>query len=281
MRNIENLKRKYLEIFSNKYYKKSPLDLEGDFLLKCSILAEIWAYIVSILPTDEEDDIFKYTIFDFNGCIINKKTKEMKQVIPIDVAINAKNIICKYCWGRTWNEIKNHFEGKEENIKEFLKTNSIMNKRMENGNNLVIFGESDSPIGKTMLSSIVMKEAIKLRIDGSKRGQTYEWIDFSKLKDEIRKDTLEAAEYRGCSWLVVDNINKIEYSTIQQQAYISDIFNSFFIDRLNNRLPTILVFKFDIRQKSFNMEKEMGIGMYKIIKNKRTYMVPLCEKFEV
>ena len=75
MRNIENLKRKYLEIFSNKYYKKSPLDLEGDFLLKCSILAEIWAYIVSILPTDEEDDIFKYTIFDFNGCIINKKTK--------------------------------------------------------------------------------------------------------------------------------------------------------------------------------------------------------------
>ena len=49
----------------------------------------------------------------------------------------------------------------------------------------------------------------------------------------------------------------------------------------NNKLPTILVFKFDIRKKSFNVEKEMGIGISKIVKNNKTYIVPLCEEFEV
>ena len=279
MKDIEALKRKYLNIFSHKYYNKSPLELDGDLLSKCSILSEIWAYIISILPSNEGEDISKYTIFDFDGCINNNKERE--QVIPIDVAINAKNMICKYCWGKTWNEIIEHFKNDEKKMKEFFRNHSVMNKRMEEGSNLVIFGESDVPIGKTMLSSIVMKEAIKLRVNRDKRGQTYDWIDFSKLKYEISKDTIESIEYRSCSWLVIDNINRLEYSSIQQKAYISDILNSFFIDRLNNKLPTILVFKFDIRKKSFNVEKEMGIGISKIVKNNKTYIVPLCEEFEV
>ncbi len=279
MKNIEPLKRKYLNIFSNKYYNKSPLELDGDLLFKCSILSEIWAYIISILPSDERDDIFRYTIFDFDGCINSKK--ERKQVIPIDVAINAKNIICKYCWGKTWNDIREHFKDDEKKIKEFLRNHSVMAKRIDEGSNLVIFGESDIPIGKTMLASIVMKEAIKLRVNNNKRGQTYDWVDFSKLKYEIIKDTINAVEYRSCSWLVIDNINRLEHSSIQQKAYISDILNSFFIDRLNNKLPTILSFKFDIRKKSFNIEKEMGIGISKIVKHNKTYIVPLCEEYEV
>ena len=279
MKNIENLKKKYIEIFSNKYHNKSSLELSEDLLYKCSILAEIWAYIISVLP-NEENDIFKYTIFDFDGYIYNKKTGERKLVIPENITINAKNIVCKYCWGKTWDEIRKHFNSNEDKIRVFLKSHSVMMNRSENGNNVVIFGESDIPIGKTMISSIIMKEAIKLRIKKEGRGQTYGWVDFSKLKYGITKENNEAAEYRSCDWLVVDNIPQLEYS-IQQKAYILDVLNSFFIDRLNSKLPTVMVFKFDIRQKSFNIEKEMGIGISKLVNNNRTYLIPLCQEFLV
>lgn len=278
MKNIENLKKEYIEIFSNKYHNKSSLELSEDLLCKYSILAEIWAYIISILPLNEENDIFKYTIFDFDGYIYNKKTGERKLVIPENIAVNAKNIICKYCWGKTWDEIIKHFSNNEKKIRIFLKSHSVMMNRLKNGNNIVIFGESDIPVGKTMISSIIMKEAIKLRIKKEGRCQTYGWVDFSKLKYEIKKETNEVANYKSCEWLVVDNIPQLEYS-IQQKAYIIDIFNSFFIDRFNNKLPTILIFKFDIRQKSFNIENEMGIGISKLVNNNRTYLVPLCEEF--
>ncbi len=273
MRDIEDLKQEYLEKFARKYYNESPLNISGDSLYRCSILAEIWAYMKSILPKD----VSRYTIFDFDG-----KSKDKKvELIPPDIAVNAKNLISKYCWNKTWKQITDHFGVDENKMKEFLNKNSSMMDRLKNGNNIIIYGaDIDHPIGRTMVASIIMKEAIKLRAQPGQRGQSYEWIDFIALKDAITKDTDRVADYRSCSWLVVDNIHQPEYWTIQQHAYMSEIIDSFFINRLNDGLPTIFVFKFDIRNESFNAEEEMGTGISKIIHSRATCKVPLCKKFK-
>lgn len=273
MRDIERLKEEYLKKFAKKYYNESPQNISGDSFYRCSILAEMWAYMRVILPRE----VSRYTILDFNG-----KSKSGKELIPPDIAANAKNLICKYCWGKTWEQIKTHFMEDEDKIKQFFNKNSLMMDRLRIGNNIIIHGESvGHPIGRTMVASIIMKEAIKLRVQGGQRGQSYEWIDFIAMKDAITNNTNRVADYRSCSWLVVDNIHQPEYWTIQQKAYMSDIIDSFFINRLNDGLPTIFVFKFDIRNKSFNAEEEMGTGISRIIHNKATCKIPLCQEFKV
>jgi len=276
MKNVEALKKKHLERFAKKYYGESSQELSGDSFLECSMLAEIWAYMDAVLPEESR----KYTIFDFEGYSIDKETQTRHLAMPEDVALAAKNIICSYCWGKTWVEIQDHYKRNETNVRKFLKSRSVMMDRLEDGNNLIIFGESNHPIGRTMMASIAMKEAIKLRVEPGQRGQTYEWIDFNALKSDIIKDSDKVANHRSCNWLVVDNINRYEYATIQQKAFISDLIDSFFIGRLNDNLPTIFVFKFDIRNKSFNVEKEMGTGIYKIVSSRSTFKIPLCQEFK-
>lgn len=274
MRNVESLKRKYIEEFSKKLYGESSQEISEDSLHKCSMLAEIWAYMESVVP----DESRKCSILDFDGYIVSEGSR--KRVMSEDVALEAKNIICQYCWGKTWVQIQEHFKGNEEEIRKFFRSHSIMMDRLENGDNLMIFGESKYPIGRSMMASIAMKEAIKLRARPGQRGQTYEWIDFSALKNAIIHDTYEAADYRSSNWLVVDNIGRFEYVSIQQKAYMADVIDSFFIDRLNDCLPTIFVFNFDIRNKSFDPQKEMGTGISKIISNTKTFKIPLCKEFE-
>lgn len=272
MRDIENLKQEYLDKFARKYYNESPQNLSGDSFYRCSILAEIWAYMKNILPSD----VSKYTIFDFNG-----RSKSGEILIPNKIALNAKNLISRYCWGKTWDQIVDHYKNDENKIRMFLNKHSEMMLRLKNGNNMLIFGESSAlPIGRTMVASIVMKEAIKLRAQYGQRGQSYEWIDFVALKNAIIEDSEKVADYRSCSWLVVDNIFQPEYWTIQQREYLSCMIDTFFINRLNDKLPTIFVFKFDIRNKSFNAEEEMGTGISKIIHSRATCKVPLCEEFK-
>lgn len=275
MKNVEALKKKYLEEFAHKYYGESSQKLSGDSFRRCSMIAEIWAYMEAIIPEESR----KCTVFDFEGYIINSE-KKRQMVMPEDVALVAKNIICSYCWGKTWVQITEHYKGNEEYIKKFLRSCSVMMNRLDKGNNLIIFGESNYPIGRTMMATIAMKEAIKLRVQKGQRGQTYEWIDFNKLKSDIINDTFDVSDYRSCNWLVVDNINRFEYATIQQKAYVSEQIDSFFIGRLNDNLPTIFVFKFDIRNKSFDVEKEMGTGISKIVSSNNTFKIPLCKEFK-
>lgn len=271
MRDIGPLKQYYLKQFANKFYQKFPDELDENSFYRCNLLAEIRAYIKSILP----EGMFKYTIFDFNGIY-----KEI-QVIPQKIVIDARDSICKYCWGRTWQELKNHFQ-KDELIRKHMMHHSVMMQRLQKGSNLIIHGMPiGHPMGRTLLASIIMKEAIKLRAYPGQRGQNYEWIDFSALKYAITNNPEGVVDCSYCSWLVVDNIYQPNYASVQQKTYVSEVIDSFFIGRLNNNLPTIFVFKFDIRQQSFNIEKEMGTGIAKIINSPSTYIISLSEELKV
>ncbi len=272
MENIEKIKKQYKRFFAEKYYNKTEEKLTEVESNKCSSLAEFWAYIDIVLPEDHAS----YTIFDFNGHAISKDGRHQLNTLSQDIIIPAKDKICRYCWGMSWEDI-NKQKAVNENIMAFLRKKSIMKDRLRRGDNIVIFGTSQKPIGRTMLASIVMKEAIKLRVICKDRSQTYDWIDFSKLFQAIKEDSMDLADYKSCDWLVVDNIMR-KYRSAKQTTLIVDVIDSFFIDRFKYKLPTILVFKSDIRDKSLSIEKTWGVGVNRILRSKRTCKIPLSEK---
>ena len=276
MKNIETLKKIYLERFALKYYHKSKEDLTDSEELQCSSLAEFWGYVHAVVPENHA----KYNIFDFSGMVILKDNIKDISVAP-KIALFAKNQVCKYCWGIGWEYIKKEASKlNKEDVPSLLRKRSIMSHRYENGNHVVIFGSSEKPIGRTMLASIIMKEAIKLRVGNCDRGQTYNWVDFSQLLSYIKKDGSDIVNYRSCDWLVIDNIVRKSRSAAQL-TLLTDFLDPFFIERFENKLPTILVFKFDIRDKSLSMEKVFGIGMNRLVDSDKTFMVPLSEEMKI
>jgi len=274
MKNIEEIKLGYIRLFSKELYSKDSIsnltDVESTV---CSSLAEFWAYVYSVVPEEHGN----FTIFDFLGYTFDKTTKVKKEVIPPKVALLAKNEICRYCWGMTWDDIKKK-RGKldRKGIIKFLRKHSVMDRRLKSGNNVVIYGASSQPIGRTMVASIIMKEAIKLRVTHHTRKHTYDWIDFSQLLDASSKDSFDLADYRSCDFLVVDNIIK-SHRTAKQTTFIIDMVNPFFMGRFRDKLSTILVFKFDIDNTSVVIEQIFGTGINKIIESNRTCKILLSD----
>jgi len=271
MKNIEYAKKQFINFFSEKYYQKIPAELTESEMEVCSSLSEVWAYIYKVVPEEHG----KFTIFNFDGYVTGKLGQKMESKLPDDIVQDVRNKICKFCWDIGWEEI-NSQSLKDENINSFLRKRSAMMKRFKSGSNIVIFGASNKPVGRTMLASIVMKEAIRLRAIHRDRGQTYDWIDFSKLCSAIEKETDDLVDYKSCDWLVVDNILR-RARTSKHTTFLVDKIDPFFINRYSNKQPTILVFKFDIRDENFDMEKSFGIGISRILDSKRTLKIPLNE----
>lgn len=272
MKNIEKVKLGYTKLFAKEFCEKDSIfDLSEEESSICSSIAEFWAYVYSVVPEEHGH----FTIFDFVGEIFNKITKEKKEVIPKDIVLQAKNEICRYCWGMNWETIKSKKEKMDQkSTMKFLRERSVMDRRLKNGNNVAIYGASSQPIGRTMVASIIMKEAIKLRVTHRARKHTYDWIDFNTLINAARKDSFDLADYRSCDFLVVDNIISA-YRSAKQTTYIIDMVDSFFNGRFYDRLPTILVFKFDIDNPAMMVEKHFGVGINKIIESNRTSKIKL------
>jgi DNA replication protein DnaC len=272
MKNIEKTKSGYTKLFAKELYSKDSIseltEVESSI---CSSLAEMWAYIYSVVPEEHSH----FTIFDFMGYTIDKISKQRKNVMPASVALHAKNEICKYCWGMEWQDIKAKKEKIDhKGIMKFLRGHSKLDRRLKSGNNVAIYGSSSQPIGRTMVASIIMKEAIKLRVTHHTRKHTYDWIDFNTLVYAAKKDSFDLADYRSCDFLVVDNITD-SFRTAKQNTFINDMIDPFFNGRFYNKLPTILVFKFNIDNPTVTIEKDFGVGINKIIESNRTYKIPL------
>ena len=179
-----------------------------------------------------------------------------------------------------WHAIKDlKTKMDQKGVMKFLRGRSVMNQRLVHGNNVVIYGASTRPIGRTMIASIIMKEAIKLRITQHARKHTYDWIDFNTLVHEAKKESVDLTDYRSCDFLVVDNITN-PFRTVNQNTFIVDVIDPFFIGRFRDKLLTILVFKFDITNPSLLIENAFGGGMNQIIDSKRTYKIKLSDTEE-
>ena len=272
MKNIEKIKSGYIKLFAKELCgKDSVLKLTEEESSVCSSLAEFWAYVYSVVPEEHSH----FTIFDFLGYTFDKETKKRKAVMSPKVALGAKNEICRYCWDMDWQAIKNQKEKLDQKgMMKFLRERNVMDRRLRIGNNVAIHGRSSQPIGRTMVASIIMKEAIKLRVTCRARQHTYDWIDFNTLIDASVKDSFDLADYRSCDFLVVDNIIN-SFRTAKQTTFIIDMVDSFFNGRFYDRLPTILVFKFDIDNPAAAVEKNFGVGINKIIESSRTSRIKL------
>lgn len=235
---------------------------------RCMSVAEVKAFIDTIIDSEHRN----LTIFDFKGETTNKK-----QVLTVKEAIRAKNLVCKYIWGYSWQELKKNFKS-EEDIKKYISCNSVLMRRLANGNNVAIYGGDNGPCGRTMIASIIIKEAIKMRLfTPDIISQTYDWVDFQTLTDALKDNDIEAPDYRTADWLVVDNICSKRESDAQR-AFRTNLLDPFFMYRLKNNLPTILVFQYDIRLSKEALYKTLGVGVSNIVNNQRVCRIPLRKR---
>ncbi len=263
MRDLTNIKKKYESMIAKKYCNIDHISFCNKDICTCDKTAEVMAYIEGVLP----EEFINCTINDFKG-----KDKDKKTLLDIKSASYAKKQIIKYCWELKIEEFKK-FSFNSCKLDEF----SVIQKRRDRGDNVIIYGPSFPPLGKTLIASIIMKEAIKQKIKPGGYLETYEWVEFNLLKDCITKDSYDLSDYRNCDWLVVDNIKEPIYASLEQKAYIVEKIEPFFAYRLIKKLPTILIFRFNIRLESVikRMEDILGISIFNLIKAKNTLHISL------
>lgn len=269
----------YQKIFAKKFCDKDDISDCNKGFCYCRQSAELWAYIESVVP----EGYSKYTILDFTGQIA--KSNDRERVLSNTKSLEVKNKICEYCWGVNWQQVITKYPLPKDQRK-FLNSHSIIDKRLKSGKNVVIYGSESKQLGRSLIATIIMKEAIKLRKQKGYQGQTYAWVDMPFLRKLLindstpyNKTSYDLAFYKTCDWLVVDNIiDNVAYSD-KHSSFQKDLFDPFFIERFKSELPTILIFKFDIQPETSLVEKKMGIGLSNFINSKETTIISLEESY--
>jgi len=270
MRSILPLKKIYFKDHFSKFNTNGMSDKQVEKTKRyCRAVAEVRAFIDTIIDREYRN----LSIFDLNG-----ETKNGQKALDPQEAMRAKNLVCKYIWGYNWKELVRKFRT-ENDIKKYVSKNSVLMRRLENGNNVVIYGGTNSPCGRTMIASIIMKEVIRMRLyEPNIISHTYDWVDFKSLIDELREHSDKIPDYKTADWLVVDNIYCPNGETDGQISYRINLSDPFFMYRLKNNLPTILVFQYDIRSSKEALYKKMGIGISNLVNNQRVCKVPLSKR---
>jgi hypothetical protein len=232
------------------------------------------AYMQCIIP----QPYCKFSIWDFDGCC------QEKQLLDGDIALRAKQQLVKYCWDDiTLGDIQK-LQLSEQ--KSSIDAKTAMPRRRKLGHNVVICADnreysSDSkdpaakPTGKTFVASLIIKEAIKLRALTGHADESYGWISFSALTGYLKKEDPALMYVRGVDWLVVDDIPNNFNASATSQSYISSVLDSFFLDRVEDKLPTILVFRFDVKKHAVRWEEQYGIGISRMVNNPNTTIISL------
>lgn len=269
MRSILSLKKIYYNDHVSKLDTNGMSTEEIDKAKKrCQSVAEVRAFIDMIIDKEYRG----LSVFDIDG---NTKSK-VKALDPKE-ALRAKNLVCKYIWGYNWQQLMKVHKS-EDGIRKYIATNSVLMRRLKNGNNVAIYGGSNGPCGRTMIASIIMKEAIKMRLFVPDIvSHTYDWVDFQTLTQDLRDDSQEVSDYRTADWLVVDDIC-LKTESPKQISFRTNLLDPFFTYRLKNNLPTILVFRYDIRLKREPLYKTLGIGVSNIVNNQRVCRIPLNKR---
>ena len=269
----------YKELFEKKFAKRfchvdSTMMCPNEHCT-CKIAAEIKAYIYTIIPAP----YYQFDIDDFTG------KSDKQELLDSEVAITAKSKLVKYCWNMNLEDFNV--------LDEQEKTNrSAMDYRRKQGHNIVIYADSEkrmspsfgknqeateSRCGKTMIASLVMQEAIKRRIFPGNHVQTYDWLEFSILCNELKSNSFGLNYAKFADWLVVDDIRGIN-NTRSMDSFLASLLDPFFFERLQEKLPTIFVFRFDIGNLPSSIEDKFGIAISQIINDPNTIKISLCEK---
>lgn len=243
MKNLEEL------IDSNflQLKKHCPsVDADGSCVRKnaciCAALAEINGYCSKVLPHGfESADLCNFNGFA-NGC----------RVLPEHVVKRVISKVGDYCFGETI----------EKNIPSRAEMNQLskMDLRFNEGHNLIIHGNggnspshgSKVPLGKTLIASIVVREAIWRRMFSSNKAFSYNFTSAEMLIESVfsSKRMKEVPSARTVDWLCIDDV----YSG---RMHLSSVLDETISYRMSVKLPTILVLQFDATQSS-DIDSEIG-----------------------
>jgi hypothetical protein len=275
MKEIDQIRIKLENVYSKRYCQCDNVS----FCLtpnacQCKVLAEVMAYVYGVIP----DPYFKYTIHDFDGRR-HGDDKDDERILDETIALNAKKKIIEYCWeGLSIDKVI---------IEEDLDKYSSINKRRQEGKNVVIYGDDEEYFsstngkirqkGRTLTASLIMKEIIRRRVEPKNQVQTYDWVSFPMLEYYLKqKDGNMVFSLSACDWLCVDDIPKKVNDSKAANAYRTSLLDPFFLERLESGLPTIFVFRFNITSLSIPWEECFGIGINRIINDPKTCIISLC-----
>lgn len=234
----------------------------------CRKLAEIKGNIEYVIPKQYRN----LNIQNLSGMIVDRNNN-IQSVWSHEDRIRIQNTLREYLFG-----------GKEIALlsnREQCNKYSKMDSRFIDGDNVIIHGESirirqskqvkSLPAGKTLIASIILKEAIWRRLYPNNRADTYSMISFHTLKQDLKNKTEKASDLKECDWLVIDDItlpnNELDFT---YQSFLS-MFEDFLIARLENNLPTIFICDFDVESQDYS--KSMGYTFQKIISANNTWLI--------
>ena len=166
-----------------------------------------------------------------------------------------------------------------------------MEQRLNDGISVVIHGESFSldhgklhhrQLGKTLLASIIIKEAIRLKFLDGHVGDSYEWADFSYMCKRLmaqaegeRSYEDEIDNWEEADWLVVDSIT-FNDKTANGRQFRANVLEKVFVERKDKKLPSILVFQDDLNRCD-DLKGEYGPALSEIITSRKTMKICLSE----
>lgn len=267
MKDISKVKKKIQLQLIKTVTEKDPIKKEEE-IKKCQMVAQTLALYYTVLPSGFSDA----SIFDFNGK--NKKGDKKQLLSPAAVSTVKKQII-EYCWGK---DDKQNLIDIDMLSSSDLDKKSIMKQRRVQGKNVVICANStkvvdqkmqNSSRGKTFIASIIMRQAIKSRLNKGFYQQSYDWLKYSLIAEKMKKyDDEQLANSRCSDWLVIDDIG-------YESKYIRDIVDPFIMERLEDGLPTIFVCRFPVSK--MNEEEWLGSGLSQVFHDRQTTIMNLDE----
>jgi hypothetical protein len=288
MKDTSRLFEQYLAAYRSNCPHWTSSGCDSGHGCKCTAPAEVNAITRALLPPS----CFDKNLSDFMGAVPGKD----KPVLSSEVVAVAKAVLVKYCW----NDLS--FDGDTDFNAPAVLKRSVLTGRHANGTSLVIHGNSlrghttnsgsgdtfkhklqvsNHSIGRTLLASIVMKEVVRQRSFPGHIGDTYEWISFPALKSRVTERDQDAVrEYQTCDWLVVDAIHPLEKVSDNMKGYMLEKLNSVFVERSESRLPTILVFQYDIQADidSNSLHEKVGLGLSQIVEDETTFRICLTDR---
>jgi hypothetical protein len=283
MIDISEEKKKWLRYYAHREcHLDDPKQCIKD-CCKCSVFAEYKAFVHKTIP----EEFRNFTIDNFTGDLGDGNSLEPT------VAASAKEQVLSYGWGDKEITTRVAFMTPVEKQKR-LNDTSVIAKRVKGGENIVIHGEpkrslKDSPaadkkelvllkMGRTFMASLLTAQALKLKADPQYRTMSFEWVSFSALLQSIKEQDDNDVHYESCGWLVIDDITENMFmGSPAQKAFVTPLLDAFFFRRLQAKLPTVLVFKFDVNRRRQEMESVFGVEVNKIIYAKNTTTICLTE----
>jgi len=277
MYKIEPLKRAWTKKFAQKYCGLNDPSSCDKSPCHCQLAAELTAYLRTVIP----HDTLSLTIHDLNG-----RGQDGEILVDAKIILKAKQQLLEYCWkpSVTLDSIVANMDIDLDNL-------SIMDQRYVEGRNIAVYASNMdierrrfSQHGKTLIASIVMKEAIKRRVHNERIenfNHSYAWVNYQNLKQLLISDDNAGQYCRMCDWLVVDDIIPEENVVVDTKGgkFIKSHTDPFFLDRHRNNKPTILTFKVNIddTQWKLSMNDAFGIGISKILNDRKTVKICLSQ----